>query len=530
MIKAFTVFTIFAILITIVSASCPSTCQASKEVGDCVSYTADESYCACQSGKSGANCDVNYAASTCTPSEPSATATDFVPTLKRLDFNNNLLRIEVQSPYVKNRVSTQVALGGKRENAKCHYPGPGWTKSNDDTECADVYTSSLNWTLTGGDSCDWSFDGESDANYFIYRAELTVKHQDIVPFNHRNSLTTIERTTVHAYPIRLNFPKFVSMSATVTAQAKVDVHTAVISQVASSLTKSAKIVFVTNTPFPYKLKSPFVGTAPATLVAGISETTASTCPDDATSSCTQKWEVTIDAGVACVVDGNYRLDFTLACQSSGADKCAVTTGSDAMSIQLSLKSENLCAETSTELAIGTSLTAYHDAERTVIADQFFAGSTIYWRMAALSDSVTIDDVKLASVGIRAVDTGKAGSYVYTSGMTQSADDTFKITSDGKGKNYVDFQMDVVAANGFVLSADESIAYELQSRLDVSYSGVDDKHKKRTIEVASDLNNKLVAAKETFTIAASTFESSAAANTAPIAAVAAVAAIALQIMF
>src|SRR3546814_8185299 len=86
-------------------------------------------------------------------------------------------------------------------DSACYYPGPGWVKTNDDSACVDVYKSALDWASISGSACGWEFD-DSDADYYIYKADLTVQNEDLIAFPVRDP-EDHTRVTIHKYPIEV---------------------------------------------------------------------------------------------------------------------------------------------------------------------------------------------------------------------------------------------------------------------------------------------------------------------------------------
>jgi len=288
-------------------------------------------------------------------------------------------------------------------------------------------------------------------------------------------------------------PKNPNVDGDVTPLSEITVNTAVVSQIASSLDRSATIVFATDTTYPYKLKEPTLTSGPQDVNVTVREVgTAQTCQDNASETCTQLWEVKASSNSKCAVSGNYHFDFRAECHPKGINKCDLAENVDATAVSLRLKSESLCAETSMDLTLAATLTPYRDAARTVVANDFFAESIIFWRMTAATNNSVLGGVKIASAKITP-DVSQDATYTYTKGMIQKTDDTFKITMEGT--NYVDFQVAAVAANGFAASGDVSAGYTLSARLELSYADLEGK---KRAQVISSIKN-FVAISESFTI-------------------------------
>jgi hypothetical protein len=475
--KTFVAFLAFLLLVAVASAqtfaSCPVDANADEcGVGECLSLANARVGCACPSGSFGPECQSNSAPS-CDASFATVTAleTDNIPTQVTASFTNDELTVVVDSPLVSERRWTTVWVDESvQSHPSCGYPGDFWSRSTDDTDCHDIFTGVMDWSVQTS-TCGWEFDN-TDAEYFIYNADMILQHHDFIdPFGSRGG-AEVERLTQHIIPLVVRFQKYVDVSTQISVSAPITLLAAITLQTVDPNTKEATIEITTNLLYPYKLDSESLSSLPGLpeyvdyTYEIVEDSDPALCPaDDPNSSCTQKFRITIDASTGCEISGNYSVAWSAFCQA--ADNCFLDGPTD-VGADLIILSEDFCAEISVLVEIDGSLTSYADNtyDANPAQSNFLLDAVSYYQALIVSPDATLE-----SSTIRTVKTVNGGTttILYDEGISGPAAAAFSL--DGAGADYARFFFTLSEDWLGVFGQDEVRDYSVEARIDVTYSGV-----------------------------------------------------------
>ncbi len=164
-----------------------SACNSGAYQGTCYAdFPASQSYCACRSGYSGADC-ASAAPGGCSASfgNLNATKTEYPPIAVNVFFDANVFNVAISSPLVNQRNYTIVAIDNSSfANENCTYPGAYWSRSFD--SCSDIFTGAMPWA--DNVACGWA-QNQADASLAVYSV-LLARSLSSAPLSSRSSSTS----------------------------------------------------------------------------------------------------------------------------------------------------------------------------------------------------------------------------------------------------------------------------------------------------------------------------------------------------
>lgn len=456
--------------------------------GSCVTYPDSNAFCACSSGSSGNDCSAPIdPALECPFNSVTNLATDNIPVAAQASFTNDELTIVIKSPLVTERgYSTIHVDDSASDNWNCTYPGQYWSRSFDG--CLDQFTGVLPWAESQS-SCGWVADN-SDPDYFVYNADLVLTHHDFIePFAGRPGSVPVERVTDHLIPLEVRFQKFVDVSTEIVVNAPVTVLAAITRQSVDPITKIAIIEVTTNLLWPYQLVSEQLVLTPPDYAYSYSVSDLSNpalCVNAPGETCTQVFRITMDASSGCEITGLYDLQFDVDCQLAGDGslpvQCAVDPDAQA-TLNLSIISENFCAEVSVQVAISGSLTSFFDAAYAVPRSQFLLDQVSYFEADITSPDATLTSATINSVKLL---DGATQIQLYAAGSALVPAAGFAL--DGSGSDYAKFYFTLDEAYLTGITELDPKSLTVLARVDVTFAGVPGV---KRLVLAGSLNDKLL---------------------------------------
>lgn len=468
---------LFVLLVIVPASAQTHTCDVDPTFGECygegtcVTYLDSNAFCACASGSSGSNCSVPVDSGLACPfNSVDDLATDNIPVSVQASFTDDELTIVIKSPLVTERnYSTIHVDDSASDDWNCTYPGQYWSRSFDG--CLDQFTGVLPWAESQA-ACGWVADN-SDPDYYLYHADLVLTHHDFIdPFAGRPGSVPVERVTDHLIPLEVRFQKYVDVSTEIVVNAPVTVLVAVSRQTVDPATKSAIIEVTTNLLWPYKLESEQLVLTPPEYsyqysVSDISN--AALCVNAQGETCTQVFRITMDASSGCEITGDYDLQFDVDCQLAGGGsphpECAIDPDAQA-TLNLSIISEDFCAEISVPVVISGSLSSYYDAAHTLPRSQFLLDQVSYFEADITSPDATLTSATIDSVKL--ID-GATEIHLYAAESALVPAANFAL--DGSGSDFAKFYftLDEAYLTGITELNPKSLT--VVARVDVTFDGV-----------------------------------------------------------
>jgi len=118
--------------------------------------------------------------------------------------------------------------------------------------------------------------------------------------------------------------------------------------------------------------------------------------------CRQRWQATLQLTEdTCTLNGDYRMDWTVACGAGlSGSTCALTAADLPSNVQFSLTSENFCAEVGVEVSLTGTMTSFEDAALVTPKTAFIVGRVGYFLVKINSELNGVGDYNDATATVK----------------------------------------------------------------------------------------------------------------------------------
>jgi len=356
------------------------------------------------------------------------------PVLEKAYFDTGALNLWVSAPLTNGRAETVVALNDPNlnvTNPECIYPKSVFIDKQVSV-CKDVWHFAIPWSRAI--LCNWK-NVTTEEGYKVYRGQVVLRITEY--------LSDIQdwRQIQSVLRIKLRFQQFVQVTTPQdpTVYNTLNLKAAITKQiVAIDLGSPALVELVTLFNYPYKLTKGDLTLTPPGKVQSYVYTPVD-CNTTSGVPCRQRWQATLSlTPTTCTLDGNYRMDWTVACgDTSVAANCALQPQDLPANVQFTLTSENFCAEVGVEVGLIGSLASFDDAALTNPKTAFIVGRTAYFLVKVNSELNTkggdydsdpnpqvkfAGNLKLQTVTVRQKDTTNIFRIFQNGNKVSSSDD------------------------------------------------------------------------------------------------------------
>jgi len=286
----------------------------------------------------------------------------------------------------------------------------------------------------------------------------------------------VERTMTNSYPFSVTFPRYaVVNNSEVDVYGPIDVIAAITEQDFDPISKSGTIRLYTSIQYPFLLTVPTINppTGINSFISLDSNQTGASCTTNPSTSCSQYWLVYLNATQFCQISGDFRAEFTVACQNTlNSTQCPLQ--GDNVNVTWTSSSSNFCGLVNRNVSLSVALNSYREDYSTAKTG-FLMGQTVYFQASSSSSDVTISSTFLMNCTLF-VD-GNAGVNVLLGGNSSTAGTAQSSAVHPVSNVLTEVSIDITSTY-FNPPTDGSIPSVLQCFVGVEY--LDVSYSKRTV--------------------------------------------------